>query len=250
MRTYFSSLFWISFSLLSLSLLAHALDQGDEAKQDKNFMSFLNPTYVAHKIQEGYRMAPTSLPDAMGNIFSTGTAKGSEPELLQQVFKALRSGDISKVTGSLIASTEPLDITTHSKKIAAHIRSAFNDALIHPASAPGHVERVQSVSESVGQAQKLIIRVGEKYAVKQGVVEPYLAVIGPCVQKLWVLVGDVAEIHPMVIPKLILDLMAMLVPGVAFVKPVVTLSFFGPYVLVSDVLGRWVFKTVWELLKA
>ncbi|KAF8844775.1 hypothetical protein BDN67DRAFT_962742 [Paxillus ammoniavirescens] len=34
MRTSFASLFWISFSLLSLSLLAHALDQGDEGQHN------------------------------------------------------------------------------------------------------------------------------------------------------------------------------------------------------------------------
>ncbi|KIJ13976.1 hypothetical protein PAXINDRAFT_170079 [Paxillus involutus ATCC 200175] len=34
MRTSFSFLFWISFSLLSLSLFAHALDQGDEGLHD------------------------------------------------------------------------------------------------------------------------------------------------------------------------------------------------------------------------
>jgi hypothetical protein len=138
----------------------------------------------------------------MDKIFSTGTSKGSEPELPRQVFKALRSGDISKLTGSLLNSTELLDITTHSKKIAAHIRSAFDNPLakFHPASAPGHVERVQNVSESVGQAQQSIIRVGEKYAVKQGVLEPYLAVIRPYVQKLWVLVGELLS-FPVLVPQ-------------------------------------------------
>ncbi|KIJ13975.1 hypothetical protein PAXINDRAFT_170078 [Paxillus involutus ATCC 200175] len=167
----------------------------------------------------------------MDKIFSTGTSKGSEPELPR---------------------TELLDITTHSKKIAAHIRSAFDNPLakFHPASAPGHVERVQNVSESVGQAQQSIIRVGEKYAVKQGVLEPYLAVIRPYVQKLWVLVGDVAELHPRTIPKLILNLMEIFVPGVAFVKPLVTLFFFGPCMVVSDFIGGWMFKAVWEVLTA
>ncbi|KIJ11460.1 hypothetical protein PAXINDRAFT_15672, partial [Paxillus involutus ATCC 200175] len=162
----------------------------------------------------------TSLTDAMGNIFSTGTSEGPNPspELLQQAFEALRFRDISKLTDSfetLVNKTVVLDTALRSileslnemagqdvqlhalcEKIVPYITGVLGDSVANLASAPGHAERVRSVSQSVELAQQLILFLGETYGVKQGVMESHLAVLRPYIEELLVLVGDVAELHP------------------------------------------------------
>ncbi|KAF8844776.1 hypothetical protein BDN67DRAFT_877947, partial [Paxillus ammoniavirescens] len=119
-----------------------------------------------------------------------------------------------------------------SKKIVACIMGVLDDFVANlrmPASAPGHVERVRSVSESVEQAQQLILLVGETYGVKQGVMEPHLAVVRSYIEELWILVGDVAEIYPTVIEAVVLNLSAVLLPEAMFIRSLVILYCFGPY---------------------
>ncbi|KIJ05162.1 hypothetical protein PAXINDRAFT_21559 [Paxillus involutus ATCC 200175] len=219
----------------------------------------------------------TSLTDAMGDIFSTSTSEGPDPspELFQQAFEALRSGDISKLTETfetLVNSTVTLDTALRSilesldemagqdaqlhalsKKIVAYIMGGLDDFVANlrmPASAPGHAERVRSVSESIEQAQQLINFVGETYGVKQGVMEPHLAVVRPYAEELWVLIGDVAELYPTAIEAVVLNLSAVLLPEAMFIRSLVILYCFGPCVLGKDAIGGWVFKQALEVLKA
>jgi hypothetical protein len=82
-----------------------------------------------------------------------------------------------------------------SEKIVFHLMSVLDDLvakfhMLASESAPGHVERVRSVSQSVEQVQQWIIRVGEMHEVQRGVLEPHLAIIRPYVEELWVLVGE------------------------------------------------------------
>ncbi|KIJ07570.1 hypothetical protein PAXINDRAFT_173439 [Paxillus involutus ATCC 200175] len=211
-----------------------------------------------------------------GDILSTVAhfCPGADPKLLQQSFETLRSGNISKLMESfetLVDSTTTLGTTLRSiietlvetarqddglhalsEKIVFHLRSVLDDLLAEfhmPASesAPGHVERVRSVSEFVEQAQQWIIRVGEMYEVQRGVLEPHLAIIRPYVEELWVLVGDIIELHPEAITKLVWRIVALL-PGMGFVKPLVTLFCFGPSALGEDLLGGWMFKKMFGWL--
>lgn len=186
----------------------------------------------------------TLLADAMGDTFSTGILEKSTPELLQQAFEALVSGDISKLTESF---------ETLSTKMAALITSALDDLLAQfpmPASAPGHVGRVRSVWETVELAQKLLIQYWKACGFEQGMLEPYLAAVRPYVHELLVLLGDIAELYPTAIEVVVLNLSAVLLPEAGFTSWLLILYFFGPYGIGKDAIGEWVFRQALEFLKA
>ncbi|KIJ11461.1 hypothetical protein PAXINDRAFT_15673 [Paxillus involutus ATCC 200175] len=161
------------------------------------------------------------------------------------------------------------DVQLHAlcEKIVPYITGVLGDSVANLASAPGHAERVRSVSQSVELAQQLILFLGETYGVKQGVMESHLAVLRPYIEELLVLVGDVAELHPTVLEADVLNPNAVLLPEAMFIRSLVILYCFGPYVLgkhesswvllerrandaIADAIGGWVFKRALEVLKA
>ncbi|KAF9224488.1 hypothetical protein BS17DRAFT_76945 [Gyrodon lividus] len=208
---------------------------------------------------EGYQMPFISLTGAMGDILYTGTsdkpasegppAPGSEPELLHTTALDTTLRSIFESSDDTTGGNAQLHAL--SKKIVARMTSALDDLLAKfpvPASAPGHVERVRSVLEFVEQGQQWTVRLGKTYGVEQGVLEPHLATLRPYVHELGVLIGDVAELYPTAIEALVLNLSAVLLPEAIFIRSLVILYCFGPYVLGKDAISGWVFKQISEVL--
>ncbi|KIJ08010.1 hypothetical protein PAXINDRAFT_18822 [Paxillus involutus ATCC 200175] len=80
--------------------------------------------------------------------------------------------------------------------------------------------------------------------------ESHLAVLRPYIEELLVLVGDVAELHPTVLEADVLNPNAVLLPEAMFIRSLVILYCFGPYVLGKHAIGGWVFRQALEVLKA
>ncbi|KIJ61002.1 hypothetical protein HYDPIDRAFT_116510, partial [Hydnomerulius pinastri MD-312] len=298
MRILFPTLLWLT--VLSLSFVsAHEEEEQDVHEYEaghgstteshtsnewKDFVSFLHPSYVADKIQEGYQMPFNSLTDAFHDILRAGSAEeeakpGSEadtgvpqsspsdsatppePDPLQQALKALLSRDPSKLAdtwGSLLNSTITLgssfstiiESSSFTNATADAINSTHIDVLTRklatfltitqeellaklptPASAPGHAERARTVSASVEQAQEWILRLGMTYGFAESELEPHLLTVMPYAEQLGVLIGDVTELYPTAIEALVLNLSAVLLPEAVFIRSLVILYCFGPYVL-------------------
>lgn len=139
------------------------------------------------------------------------------PELRQHSFEALFAEEVGKIIQSfetVISSTVVLDTALHDilesaspdsvlsdnvllspllKKLVKLVAIAYDDFRAQfplPAMAPGHAERVKSVSDALERLQQLVIRLARKHEIEQEVIERYLTCVVPFLHHVGILVGE------------------------------------------------------------
>ncbi|EKM51195.1 uncharacterized protein PHACADRAFT_263206 [Phanerochaete carnosa HHB-10118-sp] len=67
----------------------------------------------------------------------------------------------------------------------------------------------------------------------------------PCIEKLVVVTGDLAEQHPILLDTLLFSATAMLIPESWILRPLLSLFGFGPFGPVKGSSAAWAQRTFW-----
>ncbi|KAF8548040.1 hypothetical protein OG21DRAFT_1423796, partial [Imleria badia] len=97
-----------------------------------------------------------------------------------------------------------------------------------PDKAPGHAERAEMVDKVLDDASQALIKLATRHGIEEEVVTTYLLALKPQVQALTVVIGDINEQHPQLLPALAFSVAALLIPESWILRPFLSLFGFGP----------------------
>jgi len=118
-----------------------------------------------------------------------------------------------------------------------------------PDQAPTHEERALMVSRVLTHVENTTVEVLSKYDVNEDHIRSLFHKLGPIIQDLVVVIGDIAEQHPMLIEMLVLPILIEVIAAAAeawFLRPLLISVFgFGRYGPIKGSAAAWAQKFFW-----
>ncbi|KAH7930324.1 hypothetical protein BV22DRAFT_1028551 [Leucogyrophana mollusca] len=114
-----------------------------------------------------------------------------------------------------------------------------------PDQAPSHEQRSVMVHSTLRKTEDAVLRVGARYGIFEGDLQPHLEELMIHVEHLTVVTGDLIEQHPYIFEALIFGATALIVPERWLLRPFQSLLGFGPYGPEAGSAAAWMQRRFW-----
>ncbi|KAF8545927.1 hypothetical protein OG21DRAFT_1306960 [Imleria badia] len=114
-----------------------------------------------------------------------------------------------------------------------------------PDKAPGHAERAEMVGKVLDDASQALIELATSHGIEEEVVATYLLALKPQVQTLTVVIGDINEQFPQLLPALTFSATILLIPESWILRPFLSLFGFGPSGPIKGLPAAWLQRYFW-----
>ncbi|KAG9308586.1 hypothetical protein JVU11DRAFT_11690 [Chiua virens] len=114
-----------------------------------------------------------------------------------------------------------------------------------PNKAPGHTERAEMVERVMDDAEQALVNLVARHGIEQEAITSYLSALKPHIHALIVIVGDINEQHPKLLPILAFSVAALLIPESWILRPFLSLFGFGPTGPMKGSAAAWLQSRLW-----
>ncbi|KAF8128198.1 hypothetical protein EV363DRAFT_1341128 [Boletus edulis] len=279
MKIFLSPLFILALPIAGATLGDSGTNTGVQVNhEDAEVPAFFSPSYILEGIQNAFlppAFRMTGLIKAVAEPKPTSSdfweiAKESEKKLQDYVhdlleaaaayFKSTKFTDIESsmnhivnttatfrddIKGALDAHNITLDAFT--KELEGVFMAIVNELeqIPPPDKAPSHAERAEMVDKVLDNTTQGLVKLAVRYGIKEEVVTIYLDALKPQVQALIVVVGDINEQHPQLLPALAFSVAVMLIPESWILRPFLSVFGFGPAGPVKGSVAAWLQRRFW-----
>ncbi|KAH7930323.1 hypothetical protein BV22DRAFT_1028549 [Leucogyrophana mollusca] len=108
-----------------------------------------------------------------------------------------------------------------------------------PDQAPSHEQRSVMMHTTLRKAEDAVLRVGARYGIFEGDLQPHLDELIIHVEHLIVVTGDLIEQHPYIFGALIVSAITFIISEGGLLPPFLSLLGFGPYGPVAGSAAAW-----------
>ncbi|KAH9951204.1 hypothetical protein B0H21DRAFT_357215 [Amylocystis lapponica] len=185
-----------------------------------------------------------------------GTVQTNAEEQLKNIATSLNVFDEYKAAvGDVISSAkqqlDAVDLHVMTNDVEAALMVLFTELEAEfptPESALGHDERVTMMSNVMTQARGTILHVGLEHGIAEESLTKYLDIMCPKMVGLVVLVGDLAEQHPVLLEVLLLELAGavLIIPEGALLRLFLGMFGFGSRGPVKGSVAAWAQRTFFD----
>ncbi|KAF8548038.1 hypothetical protein OG21DRAFT_1501252 [Imleria badia] len=136
---------------------------------------------------------------------------------------------------------------TFSQELEGIFMTIVNDLanIPSPNEAPGHAERAEMVGKVLDDVSQPLIKLAMSHGIEEQVVTTYLLALKPQVQTLTVVIGDINEQHPQLLPALAFSVAILLIPESWILRSFLSLFGFGPSGPVKGSAAAWLQIYFW-----